>query len=505
MRAGCRQSNYKVSRMPKKIEEWVIELGVSPLPTMEPTARRFRLLIDRESSNNADYQKVIKYDPGYTLAIFRSFGRNSTVAESIHSISHAISMLGLELVIDNTRRLPVLEELKPTMPHPGIYRCYSRAVHAAWYALHFGQWTGDKNPHEMSIAALLHECGEMALWTSAEPEMQHVQRYVDSGMDRMDAARKVFGFSLDELSLAMAQRWGLPPLTIEALQGFGAFEKRPLGVILASSIAQASEEDWNSDKTLEMFQLTEDYLHIPPDLIAARIHELTASLAREIDELPLRSTALDLLQVPTQAAGTEEAPPVKQPTPKPVPPPKSSPKAAPKATPKAPPKAAARIVEKKQAKPASPSAMSKASQEHLTGIIRKLRDELGLEHAMFAPVSSDAGSLKVRFVIGAKKGAPLRKFRLDLSERSLFSILMANPKGFWLNRENKEKYISLVPDSLHDALNMEGFFAASVFVDKTPLGLLYADCSDASALNSDNFSKFKKLAVALSKELSEME
>ncbi|MES9869736.1 MAG: HDOD domain-containing protein [Sedimenticola sp.] len=479
--------------MPKTIEEWVTHLGVSPLPTMEPTARRFKLLIDRASSTNADYQKVIKHDPGFTLAIFRAFGRNSTLTESIHSVAHAISMLGIELVIDSTRRLPVLEELKPTMPHPGIYRCYSRAVHAAWYAFHLGQWTGDDNPNEMAIAALLHECGEMALWAHAEQEMQHIQRYVDKGMDRMDAARKVLGFSLGELSLAMAQRWGLPPLTIEALQGFGAFEKRPLGVILASAIAQASEEDWNSAKTIELYELTEDYLHLDANLIAARVHSLTASLAREIHELPLRTTAQDLLTVPTRSAEDEAR--------------ESAEETAPPPAPTAP--VTARPAKKKKAAPATPppkpraaSAMDKGAQELLTQTMRRIRDEAGIKRAMFAPLSSKGDALKVRFVIGAEKDAPLRKFRLDLAEKSLFSILMAKPKGFWFNRENSAKYGALVPESLHETLNMEGFFAASVFLGKEPLGLLYADCSDADTLTEDDFSRFKKLAVKLSKELT---
>ncbi|MES9966928.1 MAG: hypothetical protein ABW074_06620, partial [Sedimenticola sp.] len=138
----------------------------------------------------------------------------------------------------------------------------------------------------------------------------------------------------------------------------------------------------------------------------------------------------------------------------------------------------------------------------LTQTMRRIRDEAGIKRAMFAPLSSKGDALKVRFVIGAEKDAPLRKFRLDLAEKSLFSILMAKPKGFWFNRENSAKYGALVPESLRETLNMEGFFAASVFLGKEPLGLLYADCSDADTLTEDDFSRFKKLAVKLSKELT---
>ncbi|MEW7979184.1 MAG: HDOD domain-containing protein [Candidatus Sedimenticola endophacoides] len=311
--------------MAKKIGDWATKLGLQPLPTMAPTAQRFRVLIDRVSGTNSAYQKVIEHDPGFTLAIFRLLGANTGLEEPIHSIAHAISLLGLDLVVEKIRHLPKLDELKPAAPVPGIYRCYSRAVHAAWYGALFGDMTGDNIPNEMAVAALFNECGEMTLWAHAQEEVERIEALIERGSGRDQAAREALGFTLDELSLALAKRWHLPPLTIEALQPFAAFKPRAVGARLAADLAQASDHDWNSGQTLECLDLVGEYLDLASGEAAALVHGQSAALAREIRELPLRLSAISQLQVPTGAPATRparrDAPParpVQPPAPRPA-------------------------------------------------------------------------------------------------------------------------------------------------------------------------------------------
>jgi len=452
---------------------------------MAPTAQRFRVLIDRVSGTNTRYQKVIEHDPGFTLAIFRLFGSNTAIEVPIHSIAHAISLLGLELVVEKIKHLPVLEELKPDTPPPGIYRCYSRAVHAAWYASLFGNLLGDNTPNEMAVAALFNECAEMALWVYAEDEMAQIQRRIDSGVDRDAAAREVLGFTLGELSLALAKRWHLPPLSIEALQPFAAWNPRAIGAKLAATLAQASDKDWNSKETLELLALTGEYLDLPEGEAAALIHGQAAVLAREIHELPLQVSAISLLQIPTGAP---------------------KPKAATAAS-KPPASPAAPAPQKSAFNPAPgatiPPAQGKTEHQLLANAMHELKGSLGLERVMFAALNRRGDHLKARMIIGAAKDAPLRGFEISLRERSLFSILLTKPKGVWLNRKNRAQYLSLIPGPQQAMLNCDGLFIASLFKGGQPFGLLYADCLDAGLLNSDQFTAFKRLALTLNRQLAQ--
>ncbi len=126
-----------------------------------------------------------------------------------------------------------------------------------------------------------------------------------------------------------------------------------------------------------------------------------------------------------------------------------------------------------------------------------MREKLGVKRAMFARLTPEGNELKVKFVIGAEKSAPLRQFNAKLDEKHLFSLLMKKPQCFWLKPDNREKYLPLIPESLHPALEMEGFFAISVFVRHCPLGLIYADFTTPEVLTAEGYELFRQLGQAL--------
>lgn len=130
--------------------------------------------------------------------------------------------------------------------------------------------------------------------------------------------------------------------------------------------------------------------------------------------------------------------------------------------------------------------------------MKQLRDRTGLERAMFAMITPDRKSLRARFILGAKKDAPIKTFQVSLNKRHLFSVLMSRHQSFWLNDSNRQKYLPAIPKELHGTLNIQGFFVSSLFIDNKPLGILYADCSITGKLNTASFTDFKQLAQQLS-------
>ncbi len=96
--------------MSASLSEWVERLGISSLPAIPFTLQRIPLLLDRQSTTNADFERVIGRDPGFALALFRDLGANATqLEEPISSLAHAVSMLGVDAVTRTRRTLKVLE------------------------------------------------------------------------------------------------------------------------------------------------------------------------------------------------------------------------------------------------------------------------------------------------------------------------------------------------------------------------------------------------------------
>lgn len=148
-----------------------------------------------------------------------------------------------------------------------------------------------------------------------------------------------------------------------------------------------------------------------------------------------------------------------------------------------------------------PKSKDLALQQSISLTMRGLRDSASMDRAMFAMLTPDRKTLRARFVIGADKRAAIRHFQLNVEQRHLFSLLLTKPQEFWLNSGNQEKYLPLIPRSLHTTLDTRGFFVTSVFVRNRPLGILYGDCSDASTLDQHAFARFKQITRQLCDQL----
>ncbi|MES9884762.1 MAG: HDOD domain-containing protein [Sedimenticola sp.] len=503
--------------MSASLSEWVERLEKTSLPAIPFTLQQIPLLLDRQSTTNADFERVIGRDPGFALALFRALGvKSKQLEEPISSLAHAVSMLGVEAVTRTRKMLKVLEPPSKKHDTEALYECYSRAAHAAVYALKLGHGHRDEKPEQIAIAALLNGCGEMALWAHAKDEMLKIRQQMERGVCRNDAAMQVLGFTLDQLSHALAKQWKLPPLASKALTLAGAFEERSLGVMLASTMAEESTKGWYSEAIDELIELAADYQQITPDRATGLCHSWATEAARSLNDLTMPLSAYSLMNPIVVAAEKPVAVAKRAATPKPATK-KATAKAAPakksaakKAAPKQKPSPQTTATAKKR-KP-TPAAVAKKStavsveavsiddqllQEQVIHTFKEMKKRLGVKQAMFARLTPTGDELKVKFVIGAEKNAPLRTFSVKLEGKQLFSLLMKKSQCFWLKPSNRDRYLPLIPETVQPALAMEGFFAISVFVRRHPLGLLYADFTSTEALTADGYEIFRQLGQEL--------
>ena len=533
--------------MPASLHDWIDRLKTQPLPVLALTVRRVSALMARPSSTHADYQRIIARDPGFVLSIFRYLGNlPRPPREPITTLTHALSLSGMAPLEAGLKTLPVIKDGSAVDSRRGLLTCYSRAVHAAMYLSQWIEVRKDFNPEELTLAALLHDCGEMTLWSAAPDQMAAVEMHVAQGLSRDNASLAVLGFSLTQLSLRLAEIWGLPPLIRDALSPDGAFRPRPLGVMLACELALRSASNWGSLDSMELIELAAEYCRQTTDQSVAALHAMSAETARQLQglNLPVSASALLHLQVETDESPHSASLQVNDRT---EPLARSTPATALAAIPAPPPATESALQKSPSAQPiqsdaepsvesdskahrqqnilvgtASPSVTPKTGVEssdpdplpaqrqtggslqiQLTRTMKQLRDDSGLERAMFAMLTPDRKSLRARFVLGAEKDAAIKTFQVSLDKRHLFSVLLSKPQSFWMNADNRSKYLPSIPAYLHNTLNTQGFFVTSLFIEDRALGILYADCSSAAELDNGSFTCFKQLAWQLSMELSD--
>ncbi len=549
--------------MPISLEGLVAKLAKRPLPAMAVTIQRVRYLQEDPITSNHDLQKVIGLDPGFTMDVFRTYGASQGAGRGpATDVAHAISMLGPLPVKIAAKNLPTLDKELPEAAKMGIYLAYSRAAHAAIYAKAIGELRGDNNPDEMGLAALLHNCGELALWAYARKPMLEIFKLVQQGADYGSASYSVLGFTMKQLNTELAKRWHLSKLITETTDHTWFGKHRSMAVQIACSIARESAAGWNSEEVEDLIGLLGEYIQHNKEKTAAFIHSLAAQADRQLFGLPLPASSFNMLRQPPVTIivekkeperGSIEIIPQKR-TKRPMrieieaPPPKPEkqekrpsltellkqmPKEPPKQHQPIPinerevvkevrdePKPVTRTEEPPPAKPdptpierpaevrpTLPRVVQRAQpplpwEETLSTCLRKLRNDLGMKQVMFALISTNKRYAKVSELRGVEAGSGLNNFMVDIQEHNLFSLLLEKQQGFWLKSGNREKFLPMIPQHLLDSIDKNGFFCMSVFVRGEPAGFIYAD--GAYALNEDSYADFKQLCAELSLALGQI-
>ncbi len=293
--------------MPITLEGLVAKLAKRPLPAMAVTIQRVKYLQEDPITSNHDLQKVIGLDPGFTMDIYRSYGAShGNKRGPATDVAHAISMLGPLPVKIAAKNLPTLDKTLPDAARIGIYQVYSRAIHAAIYAKAIGELREDKNPDEMGLAALLHNCGEMALWAYARKPMLEIYKLVKKGADYGSASYSVLGFTLKQLNTRLSEAWHLSSLITETADHTWFGKHRSMAVQIACSIARESATGWNSSEVEDLIELLGGYIQHNKEKTAAFIHSLAAQADRQLFGLPLPASTFNMLRQPPVTIISEE-------------------------------------------------------------------------------------------------------------------------------------------------------------------------------------------------------
>ncbi|MCW8905814.1 MAG: HDOD domain-containing protein [Sedimenticola sp.] len=473
--------------MDNRLDYWTTQLATASLPPLDDTRTQVARSLNKQSGNNADLQQIVIRDPGFALALFRTLSRlPNAPREPVSALSHALTLLGTGQVSRAADPLPKLAHYPPGKPRRALLAGYSRAGHAAGYLAAWGHKLGLSNTEELATAVLFMELAELLLWSQASQEMEQRQLLIARGQTPMQAERTLFGFELDQLSRALAERWGLPPLVAQSLQPAGAFRQHSLMVMLAASLARESQRDWYSNQTRDLLELVAEMTRTTPDRAVAWMHSEAAAAARALHPLPLAVNGL--------IAG-----PGQRPTKRKLPRTETTGRSAGDRETALPP-----VPVREAALPALTAAISATPERNrrLGQLMNELKSQAGVERIMVAIFNSNGDHLKVKYIVGADKSAPLRRFQHPAGGRHLFAVMLKKPQGVWLNGDNRQKLLPLLTEQARNTLNSDGFYMSSLFVKNRPLGILYADRNNPETLDRQGFSRFKTLAQRLANELS---
>ena len=546
-RAALATGSAPVARDPS-----IARLSLATVPVLASTRAAVQELSGRVTLSNLRVATIAMADPGLALQLLREANVQAHERRELEvsTITHAVSLLGMEQTLDFVTRLRTVEDIRPRLRREGLLHAMARAAHAAGLAR---EWTAGRKEAAIETAVcatVLRHAAELAVWAGHPESHKLFARLAAKGGP--EAETGLFGETLAALGARLAEDGHLPDALRGALDDTGALQPRLTPSILASAIANATARDWYAPATMQLMSLRAELAGIDPERGPALVQSATVRVARQSPFGAAMSAARYLLLAPGERFVAEEAePPVaaEATTKTPAEPPKAAraagtrPAAAPgtrtaaepatpsagKApaprpagpTPPAPATAATPPVTRAQpggetpATGPAPKADEEAFRESarllvevrrgratvqkvLPRLVDGMREGLGFDRAVFALVNREKQCLQGRYTSGEPSA---EKLEVDLSRANLIAQLMKAPQGLWLHAGTRERLMPYLPRTLRAYLGTRSFCAMSLFVQERPIGLLYADY-EGDAVDERAYSRFKQVAVELAAALA---
>lgn len=260
------------------IDPWVQYFEDAEIPVLRHTAHQLDELRPKADTVNArKLAGIILDDPLMTLRVLRHIERNrgKRQATDITTIERALMMIGIYPFFETYKDLPVIENQLKGHPKAmlGLLKVISRARHASAWARDWAVIRHDLDVDEITVAALLHDFGEILMWCFAPTLAIKVKdrQTSDRSLRSVVVQTEEYGVPLYQIKLALAERWHLPQLIVTLMNPENAESPRVRTVKLAVDLARHSANGWTDAALPDDYRGVCELLHIPMDFLLRRI------------------------------------------------------------------------------------------------------------------------------------------------------------------------------------------------------------------------------------------
>ena len=473
--------------MSNQIDQWLKKLGDKPIPILTHTIKDLAEACKSESSTVNEIVAIVERDPGLTVQLLRTCSQNAhgSLQADVNSVQQALMMLGTQTVSNIASTLPTVEKDLPEKARTQVLFTFTRAYFAGLQAFDWAVQRRDMTPDEVFASAQLHFLGEMIISIFAPEKLREIYHMrTEEHVVSEEAQYIILGFTLDQLSLEIAQRWHLPNLVSEALHPENARFPRAYGVMLAVQLARYATTSWTDPMTMQLMADAAEWQGEENiDSIIANCHSTAAAAARGSAYYGVKPAAIQLVQLPAaeklQTNASETMP------------------------------EATGICLSPQLDLIKAQlhllndTKTNTQQDIVATTMKALHDGIGLNRVVFAILDAENNCLLAHAVAGAENDPNFNRFHLSLKRPHLFYHLMEKVQGIWINDKNRDKFWPLVPKEFQRMIMLNSFLAMSIFVNDKPVGLVYADRHTKDCtLDSHSYQYFKTVCLQFAKSLA---
>ncbi|GEM_PF-5796475 len=402
--------------------------------------------------------------------------RHRHLANPVTTLRQTVQMLGMQGVLREATALPTVEDSLPEAHQEPYTRQLAQSALAGLMGLHIGYERHELEPGEMALAALLHDMGRLAQWVNQGPQMDMLT-FLDAagGMPAGENEFVIFGQSIDCTSHELATRWSMPELVVHGLETGSTDNPRAAGARIANRLASQAVNQWQLEGLEDDLGRAADYLARDPLALVAFVDSIIEKFNSHIEHYKIDPVLpLDDRQPHAAPAGFE---------------------------------ATYCLCPRGDHVKSAVLALRQERFEHPDNVVRTLATGLHAGLALdrvlfFKHVKNDEKSLAVEPSSGTRYDPQFNSLRLILDSPHFFSRLMSKPQIYQVNAVKNPAAWALVPEHIRESIRTNQFLAASLFVDGSPYGMIYADRRHASCqIDERAYAQFKALCLLASQSL----
>ena len=504
------------------LAEWQTFLIDKPLPILTRTKLDVQDLIGQSQLSITQYAGPILFDACFSASVFKHVNTQRVKAghNPLTTLENALSHMGQEAFQVFLNRAVIFEELNlPIVNVQGYMRVMGQSCHAALQAKNWGEQRNAVQLEEILLAALLQNIAELMLWCYAENTMLEIEQacYVNK-QTYEEAAKKVLGCSMRELSAVLAEKWSFPEMAVDGLtsklDGFAL----ATSAALASELARLVDVNWYGLEVNNLIEkiakykgkkegVVEHYLHLNAvNISTVLLDKNYQSPARLLPQLPDDSYTYPQFifqdvqsenEEPNKKAKVDKARNISL-----------------EANVKSDDSNKDEAVEKENKKPVVSAELAKSIQlfKQLVAQGKPVHELIehavqamllcGVERCVFVVKLPNKKSMVSRYKAQVSDDIEIRTLKIPIDSPHVFTLLMEKTRNIFISDENRMKYWGLIPEQVKLVIGVKQFFAMSVFANKHAMGLMYAD-KVKGLLTVEEYAKFQAICRLLSKGIVE--
>lgn len=435
--------------MANNLSGWVSTFSNTEIPILHKSkARLHQLQVDERDITVTVLTEIARQDPGLSIHLLRHTGRS--VKREITTLSHAISLISIPIVIKMISDLPELEKVQNGNSISRILNNYARQFQIAFIARKWSLLRSESENNEIFTAGLNRGFVRFLMYI-IEPEkaIKLEEIYETPDLDHKLKEKELLGNSVDELAQAIAKEWNLPELIRESYSG-KHHNPKITGIRLATELVHYIYSQSSLHYSDDLINRIAGYIHTNNDLTAGNINSSIINAIRNSQQyLPFQPLLTMLMSHPVS---------IRQ---------------------KKPNKKTVNKSEKETLLECIKLLRANNIDRPVAGLIKialkAMHEGIGFSRVVFMTYNAGEKCLKMSMQSNTKSLPSLSNLNISIELNKLFNQLLKKEQTLCINAKNQHKYSELLPKALRPMQATATIITNSFYVNKKLIGCFFVD------------------------------